>query len=273
MTDKAVILARGLGTRMKRQDTSAVLTSEQAAAAKAGCKGMMPISEAGWCFLDYSINALADAGYRRICLVIAPGHDSIKRYYAEMNLSRVSIDFAIQEKPLGTADAVAAAEAFADGDPFTVLNSDNIYPACALNALTRIAGASAIAGYHRESLISCGNIPADRVAKFAVVGTDASANLVRIIEKPTDEQLASLGEPVCVSMNSWLLRPAISTACRAIKPSERGELELTSAVQYAIDSLGESFKVLAFDGQVLDLSGRGDIEAVKQALDGVEVNL
>ena len=56
---KAVLLARGLGSRMK-QESDASLTAVQAAAAAAGAKGMMPIGPRP--FLDYVLSALADAG-------------------------------------------------------------------------------------------------------------------------------------------------------------------------------------------------------------------
>ena len=65
--DKAVILARGLGTRMRKEDGSADLTDRQAAVADIGVKAMIPIDRP---FLDYVISALNDVGYRRICLVI-----------------------------------------------------------------------------------------------------------------------------------------------------------------------------------------------------------
>src|SRR2546422_8404795 len=58
---KAVILARGLGTRMRRSDPTAVLDARQAAVAETGVKAMIPV---GRPFLDYSLSALADAGYR-----------------------------------------------------------------------------------------------------------------------------------------------------------------------------------------------------------------
>ena len=57
--DKAVILARGLGTRMRKCDAAAQLDARQSAAADAGMKGMIPIRRP---FLDYILSALADAG-------------------------------------------------------------------------------------------------------------------------------------------------------------------------------------------------------------------
>jgi len=65
-TTKAVILARGLGTRMRREDARIGLSESQASAADSGLKGMIPIARP---FLDYVISALADAGITDVCLI------------------------------------------------------------------------------------------------------------------------------------------------------------------------------------------------------------
>ena len=58
--DKAVILARGLGTRMRETDGDAELTAEQTAVAESGVKAMMPIDRP---FLDYVLSELAEHGF------------------------------------------------------------------------------------------------------------------------------------------------------------------------------------------------------------------
>jgi glucose-1-phosphate thymidylyltransferase len=268
--EKAVILARGLGTRMQRPDDSAALDQQQAAAADSGVKAMIPV---GRPFLDYVISALADAGYRRVCLIVAPDHDAIRRYYREDSVPlRIGIEYAVQEKPKGTADAVAAAEAFADGDHVLVINSDDYYPVDALRRLREESG-SAVALFERESMIARGNIAADRVHSFSVGLFNGEGFLRRIIEKPDQATLASMPKPLWVSMNCWRFGPAIFEACRNIGPSPRGELELPDAVQYAIDRLNEVFRVVRVRDAVLDLTSRSDVASIKEKLEGVEVNL
>src|SRR5262245_54354599 len=73
---RAIILARGLGTRMReRAQAGAAVDAAQAEAADRGVKAMIPI---GRPFLDYVLSALADAGYTDACLVIGPEHDAIR---------------------------------------------------------------------------------------------------------------------------------------------------------------------------------------------------
>ena len=181
------------------------------------------------------------------------------------------VEFAVQPEPRGTADAVAAAETFAAGDYFLMVNSDNYYPPEAFSALRELPG-SGLAVFDREALLADSNIPPERVNKFAVVQSDADGNLLRILEKPKPEQVAALTGPICISMNCWRFGPEIFQACRSISPSPRGEMEITDAVQYAIDSLGVKFRSLGFQAAVLDLSSRDDIAEVAKRLADVKVN-
>ena len=261
--EKAVILARGLGTRMQKPDSSAILDREQLAVAGAGVKAMIPI---GRPFLDYVISALADAGFNRVCLVIGPEHQLMRDYYGvKAPPKRVQIDFAVQEEPLGTADAVRAASEFAGGDLFLAVNSDNYYPPATLKEMRRF-GQVGVALFDRDRLVAESNIPEDRILKFSIAKIDKDGYLERIYEKPQEDTVRGLGSPLYVSMNCWVFAPSIFEACRRIRPSARGELELTDAVQYTIDVLKERVKALVFRTPVLDLSNRSDVAAVAEKL-------
>ena len=266
--DKVVILAAGMGTRLRRDDGSVELTSEQAAVADAGIKALIPIDRP---FLDYVLNEVADAGPRQVCLVIGPGHDAVRDYYGGLVCERLRIEFAVQNEPKGTADALAAAADFVGPDTFLAINSDNHYPSRVLRTLGELDG-NGVAGVERRGLCT-GNIPPGRLAKFAVILADAAGDLERIIEKPDPELLDRMPDPVLINMNCWRFGPSIIEACRSINPSPRGEFELPDAVMYSIDHLGDRYRVVPADAPVLDLSGRNDIEAVADRLVGVEVHL
>ena len=254
---------------MRRPDDAAGLDARQSAAADSGVKALIPI---GRPFLDYILSALADAGYGRVCLVVAPEHDIIRHYYEEeARPRRISIEYAVQHEPLGTADAVAAAEPFAAGDPILVLNSDNYYPVEALRQLRRQDG-FAVALFERDSMLTQSNIPAGRVRQFAVGKIDSRGFLTQVIEKPEGAVLASMTRPHWVSMNCWRFDPSIFDACRSITPSPRGELEITDAVQYVIDVLGRPVRVAKVRSPVLDLTSRQDVATVARKLASVEVD-
>ncbi len=266
---KAVILARGLGTRMRRADGRVRLEGDQSRAADAGVKALIPV---GRPFLDYVLSSLADAGYADVCLVIGPEHDAVRwRYTRELAPRRLRIHFAIQESPRGTADAVLAAETFAGGDEFLVVNSDNLYPTAVLRALRELRGPG-LALFSGAALVRASNIPAERLRAFAVVVADAAGFLANIVEKPPPDVLAPFGDDPPVSMNCWRLPAAIFASCRAVTPSSRGELELPDAVRAAIRA-GVRFAIVRSLEGVLDLTQRGDIADVAARLRCVTVNL
>ena len=255
---------------MRQADAGALLDAGQSAAADPGTKALIPV---GRPFLDYVLSALADAGFTEICLVIGPEHGAIRRHYSKTSRpTRLRISFAIQDKPLGTADAVLAAERFAGGDHFAVLNSDNYYPASALKALLHMGGAG-LPVFRRSTLVALGNIPAERVRHYAVAAVSRDGFLQHIIEKPDEATLAAQGGDAWISMNCWRFSPAIFQACRESELSPRGELELPRAVEYAIVTLGQRFRAVPCKEGVLDLSTRADIEPVTERLKGIEVLL
>lgn len=268
-TTKAVILARGLGTRMRRASGAAALDESQTRAADSGVKGMIPI---GRPFLDFVISALADAGIREVCLVVGPEHQAVRDYYSrEVAPSRVSVSFAIQERPLGTADAVAAARGFAGGDEFLAVNSDNYYPVHVFEAVRRLKG-SGLAGFERSALVSDGNVDDLRVSRYAVLRVGPDGMLEDIVEKPEADEWARTGRDALISMNCWRFGPSIFDAARIIPQSARGEYEIADAVKAAM-ALGERFRVVPVRAGVLDLSERGDIPSVARRLADVEVRL
>jgi glucose-1-phosphate thymidylyltransferase len=278
---KTVVLARGLGTRMKQSDGSAApIDAAQAVAAAAGAKAMMPIAGAPTAgsdrpFLDYVLSALADAGYTDVCLVIAPDHDRVRTYYTEdAPPRRLRVAFAIQTEPRGTADALLAAEAFAAGADVLVINGDNYYPVSALRALRELDEPGTTL-FDPDALTQRGNIAPDRLRTFAIGAVTADGYLADIVEKPDAEtwRAMSQGPPNrgLVSMNCWRLPPSIFDACRDVRPSPRGELELTAAIRDAVRTRGLRIKVLTSVEGVLDLSRRADIATVAARLHGEAV--
>lgn len=256
----AVILARGLGTRMRA--AGAELDTATATVAATGVKALIPIGT-NRPFLDYVLHDCAEAGITTITLVIGPEHQELRKYYGSLATTRIRIGFAVQEKPLGTANAVHAAEQAVGDRRFIVINSDNTYPIAALRGLTRLPGCGLV-GFTADGLVK-GNIPRERVVKFAAIAVDATGHMERICEKPTAEQLAAMGGNPPLSMNCWCFDRRIFDACRVIKPSPRGELELPDAVATAMQA-GMRLQVVPSDEPVIDLSSRDDIAAVRKLL-------
>jgi len=288
---RAVVLARGLGSRMRQEDGSARLSPQQADAAAAGHKAMMPIN--GRPFLDYLLSALADAGVTDAALVVAPDHERLRRHYVmEAPPSRLRVAFIVQTEALGTADAIAATRSWVGDEPFLAMNSDNLYPVAALRDLAAL-DEPGLPAFDVADLIASSNIPAERVRSFATIDVDEHGYLTGIVEKPREMQLpahldpppkgGSHGnggrhetEPVAsafrrkhqlISMNCWRFDARIFAACRDVPRSARGEFELPEAVGLAARR-GVRFKAVPARGPVLDLSRRADAADVERRLAG-----
>jgi dTDP-glucose pyrophosphorylase len=266
VASKAVILARGLGTRMQKQNSHVALDTAQSAMADAGIKGMVNV---GRPFLDFVLSALADAGIEKVCLVIGPEHQIVRHYYMkEGKPTRLGLELVVQEKPLGTANAVLAAEGFPGDDPFIVLNSDNYYPAEALSTF-RETTAPAIAGFRRSALVTKGNISPEGTARFGALESDEDGFLERIL---VGQAAAGKSDSdALANMNCWLFDRSIFGACRGVPLSARGEYELPQAVQLAIDHGRMKVRVVPIDAGVLDLSSRSDVASVTRLLQGIVV--
>jgi dTDP-glucose pyrophosphorylase len=300
-TTRAVVLARGLGTRMREPDAAARLSEGQRRAADAGIKMMIPVH--GRPFLDYVLGTLADAGMTDVALVVAPDHEAVRDYYRTHAPERVALSFVVQPEPRGTANAVHAAQRWTAGQSFLAMNADNLYPVPALRALASL-DEPGLPVFDREDLVRTGNIPPERVLSFALVEVDEEGYVTGIVEKPGDlppgdlppkggsyktagEGVVSPGIPVAsadaaspgipvasafrrkknllVSMNLWRFDARIFDACRDVPQSVRGEFELPEAVALATRH-GVRFRAVPARGPVLDLSRRGDAADVERRL-------
>jgi len=257
---------------MQRGTDADVLSAEQAQAARAGLKALMPVGmPVGRPFLDFVLSALADAGVTAACVVVAGGPSPIRdRYERDMRLSRLQISFAGQTAPRGTADALLTTRRFAGGDPFLVLNADNYYPVEALRALCE-SPAPGAAAFDRDALVLLGNVPEERVREYAVLTEDAEGFLTDVVEKPSS--LLVPRSSFLISMNLWSFTTDIFRACEAVTPSSRGELELPEAVRLSVREHGARIRAVHLACGVHDLSRPSDVVAVTQRLRDVQVRL
>jgi glucose-1-phosphate thymidylyltransferase len=270
--DVAVLLAAGRGSRM-RQAADVALKPAQVAAADRGLKMLVPIH--GRPYLAYVLDEVAAAGFEEAVLVVGPDRDGAPDPVRAAVLALAEapdpaaprpplrLAFAVQAAPNGSADALLAAEPAVGRRPFVVLNADNVYPCDVLRLLRSLEGPG-LAAFDREALLRASNIPRERIAAFAVVEHDDDGRLTRIVEKPGAAELARAGA-AAVSMTCWRFDASIFDACRQVRPSTRGELELPDAVAHAIGR-GARFRVLPVHAGVLDISRREDIPILERLL-------
>jgi glucose-1-phosphate thymidylyltransferase len=199
---KGLILAGGVGSRLRPFTYS-------------GPKQLFPIANRP--VLLYAVDALVDAGIRDIAVLVSPeSHAEIARVVGDGRLWGAKITFIVQDRPAGLAHAVATARAFIGDDAVCVYLGDNLLGAPIRGAVaTFVAGTADAAVMLKE---------VEDPSRFGVAVVDAGGRVTGLVEKPAvpPSKLALIGV--------YLLRPRIFEAIDHIRPSARGELEITDAL-------------------------------------------
>jgi glucose-1-phosphate thymidylyltransferase len=247
---KGLILSGGAGTRLRP------ITHTSA-------KQLVPVANKPVLF--YGIEALVEAGVTDIGIVIAPETgDEIRDAVGDGSAFGAEITYILQDEPAGLAHAVLTAEEFLAGSAFVMYLGDNLLR----------DGISGLVSTFRESepdaLILLTRVPDP--SSYGVAELDGE-RVVRLVEKPKDppSNMALVGV--------YLFSQPIFDAARRLKPSWRGELEITEAIQGLIDDghRVESEVVSGWwkdTGQLADMleANRLVLEEIEPRLDGIVEN-
>ncbi|MEX0992735.1 MAG: glucose-1-phosphate thymidylyltransferase [Solirubrobacterales bacterium] len=203
---KGLVLSGGKGTRLRP------ITHTSA-------KQLVPIANKPVLF--YGLEAMAEAGISQVGVIIAPETgDAIREAVGDGSEFGIRITYIEQHEPKGLAHAVLTAEPFLDESPFVMYLGDNLLKD-GIGELVETFKRS-----QPDALILLTEV--DDPEHYGVAELDGG-RVVRLVEKPKQppSNFALVGV--------YMFTPAIFEAARAIEPSERGELEITDAIQFLVD--------------------------------------
>jgi glucose-1-phosphate thymidylyltransferase len=241
---KGLILSGGKGTRLRPLTYT-------------GAKQLVPVANKPVLF--YVIEDLVEAGITDIGIVVGDTGDHIREAVGDGSQFGAQVVYIQQEAPLGIAHGIKISRDFIGDDRFVLFLGDNFI---------RDGIVPFVETFKDDSLnsqILLYKVPNPEALGVAVL--DGKGNVVRLVEKPKEfvSDLAVIG--------IYMFDHHVWEAVNAIKPSKRGELEITDTIQYLVDK-GLNVKATQLSGWWIDTGKMSDIlEANRLVLDTFETRI
>jgi glucose-1-phosphate thymidylyltransferase long form len=233
---QAVVLAAGEGTRLRP------LTEDKP-------KALVEVD--GRPILSHCFDRLIELDADELIVVVGYKKEKLIEYYGD-EYEGVPITYSHQREPQGLAHALLTVEEHVDDD-FMLMLGDNIFEANLADVVNRQQEDRADAAFLVEE------VPWEEASRYGVCDTNDYGEIIEVIEKP-DEPPTNL-----VMTGFYTFTPAIFHACHLVQPSDRGEYELSDAIDLLIQS-GRTIDAIRMDGWRIDVGYPEDREEAERRL-------
>ncbi|USZ67382.1 sugar nucleotidyltransferase [Halorussus salilacus] len=239
---KAVVLAAGKGTRLRP------LTDDKP-------KGMVEVD--GKPILTHCFEQLAELGADEFVVVVGYRKQDIIDHYGDA-FEDIPMTYAHQREQKGLAHALLTVEEHID-EEFMLMLGDNVFDANLGDVVNRQQEDRADAAFLVEE------VPYEEAGRYGVCNTNKYGEITDVVEKPENPP-SNL-----VMTGFYTFTPAIFHACHLVQPSNRGEYEISEAIDLLIQS-GRTIDAIRMDGWRVDVGYPEDREKAEDLLQGEDTS-
>jgi glucose-1-phosphate thymidylyltransferase len=242
---KGLILSGGKGTRLRPLTYT-------------GAKQLVPVANKPVLF--YVIEDLVEAGVTDLGIVIAPDTgDQIREAVGDGSRFGAQVTYILQDEPKGIAHGIKIARDFLGDERFILFLGDNFIR----DGIVPFVETFRNTNIHSQIILY--QVPNPEALGVAVL--DGEGRVVRLVEKPK----VFVSDKAVIGI--YMFDSHVFEAVNAIRPSARGELEITDTIQYLVDH-GYEVRASLLTGWWIDTGKMGDIlEANRLVLDTFETRI